>query len=258
MVRTKEQLRQYQQQWVATHKEDHAQFVKNLQMKKVAIVTEYKKQRGCDMCGTKDAHMLRFTASKDVVSVSKLAHTGITLELLTEDMNRRELLCMVCVKSKKKDRAKNYDLVRRSKISESLGTTSLGAASNRLRKSIMFHMAQKLQWDICYRCGLKIERVEEFSIEHKLPWEGNDPALFWDMENIAFSHLGCNIGAATKKNKIIAPDGQQWCTGCKDFHDVGAFGNCNVSGANRNGKQRMCRVFSSAQRAEYRSRTGKR
>ena len=43
--------------------------------------------------------------------------------------------------------------------------------------------------DICFKCKSKIKIVEELSIEHKLPWEGISIELFWDLDNIAFSHL---------------------------------------------------------------------
>lgn len=42
-----------------------------------------------------------------------------------------------------------------------------GTASARLKKKIMFMLIKKLGEDICYRCGNKIEDVDELSIEHK-------------------------------------------------------------------------------------------
>ena len=32
-------------------------------------------------------------------------------------------------------------------------------------------------------------KIEDLSIEHKKPWLDEDPRLFWDMGNIAFSHI---------------------------------------------------------------------
>ena len=73
----------------------------------------------------------------------------------------------------------------------------IGTAGNRLRKEIMFKLLTKLNENICYRCGKKIESAEELSIEHKEPWldSPNPKELFFDLENIAFSHLSCNIHA---------------------------------------------------------------
>jgi hypothetical protein len=78
-----------------------------------------------------------------------------------------------------------------------------GTAANRLRKMILFSLLVEVGRDACYRCEQKIERVEELSVEHKAAWlDSPDPkGLFFDLKNIAFSHLRCNIGAARKPNK---------------------------------------------------------
>lgn len=34
--------------------------------------------------------------------------------------------------------------------------------------------------------------IDTFSIEHKEPWLHNSPELFWDLENITYSHKKCN------------------------------------------------------------------
>ncbi len=82
-----------------------------------------------------------------------------------------------------------------------------GTATARLRKSILFHLIQKLSENICFKCSEKIEKVEDLSIEHKLPWEGVSVELFWSLDNIAFSHLRCNrphryVGGGVSKRKI--------------------------------------------------------
>lgn len=70
----------------------------------------------------------------------------------------------------------------------------------------MFSLAGKLGLLVCHRCSKKIETVKEFSIDHKEPWQNSTTPnkLFFDNDNIAFSHLFCNIGAAEKPNKIYA------------------------------------------------------
>lgn len=85
------------------------------------------------------------------------------------------------------------------KKKEQLGMNP-STAHSALRKEIMFHLAKKLGEDICHQCGEKIETVREFSVEHKIPWmDSEDPkGLFFDMENISFSHLSCNIKAGRK------------------------------------------------------------
>ena len=69
-----------------------------------------------------------------------------------------------------------------------------GTASGRLRKLLLFDFAQKLNKDICFKCGNRIDNVEDFSIEHITTWQNSDSPIktFFDIENIAFSHLKCN------------------------------------------------------------------
>jgi hypothetical protein len=63
---------------------------------------------------------------------------------------------------------------------------------HKLRKMLLFAVIQRLGQDVCYRCGCKILLLDELSIDHKKPWRGVSADLFWDLENIAFSHLRCN------------------------------------------------------------------
>lgn len=80
----------------------------------------------------------------------------------------------------------------------------IGTATARLRKSLLFEFAKRLELDTCYRCGEKIQNIEEFSIEHIRSWQwSNDPVqMFFDLSNIAFSHLVCNVSAARAKPKV--------------------------------------------------------
>ena len=83
---------------------------------------------------------------------------------------------------------------------------SFGAACNQLRKAILFKLANDADLTKCHRCGKQIETLAEFSIEHKDAWErAADPvATFFNLENVTFSHLVCNSGAALKPNKKFA------------------------------------------------------
>jgi hypothetical protein len=57
---------------------------------------------------------------------------------------------------------------------------------------LLFRSLKRLGENICHSCSKEIELVDELSIEHKKPWEGISAELFWDLENIAFSHIRCN------------------------------------------------------------------
>lgn len=91
-----------------------------------------------------------------------------------------------------------------------------GTANGRLRKSILFHLLKKHNENVCVRCQKEIEKVEDLSIEHIVPWEGKSAELFWDLDNIAFSHLACNVPhqrtSAGPKLRKIGPDGTNWCS----------------------------------------------
>jgi hypothetical protein len=73
----------------------------------------------------------------------------------------------------------------------------IGTASNILRKSIMFDLLKRHGENVCFQCGEEIESVDNLSIEHKTPWlySENPKELFFSLDNIAFSHIKCNISA---------------------------------------------------------------
>src|SRR5579859_2922756 len=72
-------------------------------------------------------------------------------------------------------------------------------ARSKLIKSILFSLLQKHGEDTCFRCGDKIEKIEELSIEHKESWQLADKPVeaFYDLENISFSHVLCNSKAVS-------------------------------------------------------------
>ena len=83
-----------------------------------------------------------------------------------------------------------------SKIKSEQLKMSFGKANAKLRKSILFYLVKECNLDTCYRCKRKIRKIENLSIEHKIPWldSENPKELFFDLNNIAFSHLSCNVG----------------------------------------------------------------
>lgn len=73
-----------------------------------------------------------------------------------------------------------------------------GTANGRLKKNIMFDLVCKLRLNLCFHCKIEIVHVDQFSVEHKTAWLNSDTPieLFFDLNNIAFSHLYCNVEAA--------------------------------------------------------------
>lgn len=88
------------------------------------------------------------------------------------------------------------------KKSEQLGMNP-GTANYQLTRSILFDLVCQLGKDTCYHCEEKILK-DEFSIEHKVPWLDSDNPIdmFFDLDNISFSHLRCNRAAARSAKKI--------------------------------------------------------
>jgi hypothetical protein len=107
------------------------------------------------------------------------------------------------------------------KKSEQLGM-SFGKASHILRKSIIFNLAKKCGMSNCYQCGEEINDINNFSIEHKEPWldSENPEELFFDINNIAFSHHSCNISAARRPDKTLPRNIIATC-GFKGVHYYG-------------------------------------
>ena len=108
---------------------------------------------------------------------------------------------------------------RSKRVAEQLGMP-IGTAANRLRKIILFDLLQRYEENVCVRCQKRIMVVDDLSIEHIKPWEGISADLFWDLKNIAFSHLGCNRPHRHNgggQNRKQPPEGMAWCCGCQDF-----------------------------------------
>ena len=116
---------------------------------------------------------------------------------------------------------------------------SHGKANNKLRKLLLFELSRRCGLNFCFQCGKEIETVDQFSIEHKIPWlDSESPIeLFFNLDNIAFSHLLCNIGNIRKKylkengNNVASNRPRKnypekdlyWCSGCKQYKNENSF-----------------------------------
>lgn len=76
-------------------------------------------------------------------------------------------------------------------------------AQNRLIKDILWSLILQTNQHVCCKCNKEMTR-ETFSIEHVKPWlDSEEPIeLFFDLNNISFSHLSCNISDARKPEAI--------------------------------------------------------
>jgi len=109
-----------------------------------------------------------------------------------------------------------------NKKAETLGMPH-GTANGRLRKSIMFKYVVLAGDNFCFKCGAEIVSIDDLSIEHKEPWEGISAELFFDLDNIAFSHLKCNIPHTYSVPKRSWPIDKARCSLCKEILPVDSF-----------------------------------
>lgn len=120
---------------------------------------------------------------------------------------------------------------RIDRASQALGM-SFSKARHRLERQILLKLLTDAGNNVCYQCSGTIETVQDLSIEHKQPWRKKHVELFWDLDNIAFSHFSCNSRAGSLNvvpaNFKPVTDGQAWCSGCQverpidEFHRQGS------------------------------------
>jgi hypothetical protein len=116
---------------------------------------------------------------------------------------------------------------------------SFGKARNILINMIFLNLAKKCGESACFKCGKEISFANEISIEHKKRWLDVSPDLFWDLENIAFSHRKCNTPDRTGGTRKICPPGTSWCGKCKSFKPLDEF---HKSASRRVGVHFHCKI----------------
>lgn len=86
-----------------------------------------------------------------------------------------------------------------------------------VQKVLIFALLKEAGKNYCFQCGAEIELEKDLSIEHKVPWlDSEDPKdLFFDLNNIAFSHLTCNISAARQTRELKHPSTESYKRGCR-------------------------------------------
>lgn len=134
------------------------------------------------------------------------------------------------------------------KKSELLGMP-FGTACYRLRKLVLYELLRRHAENVCFKCGGKIKSADELSLEHKKPWQGSDPALFWEIGNVAFSHARCNIRGTYVRREVS--DGNLWRPGCKLSLPVNTFHKLHSS---RTGYTDICKRCSNERRKQVLAR----
>lgn len=230
----REYQRQYMRSWYANNKARHISYVRNREKKIKTWLAEYKKSLSCEFCGDNQTARLRFQhrdSQNRKFSISRIRNCP-SLRALQEEIAKCRVLCPACyyhlnlsaTQLSSGDMKKSAECAERQtpkfnrKQSQQL-SMPYGTACARLRKILLFDLLVRHDENICFRCEFRIESVSELSIEHKQPWLDVSADLFWDLSNIAFSHLRCNrpnrpISERWKKKGL---EGTAWCTRCKEF-----------------------------------------
>jgi len=116
-----------------------------------------------------------------------------------------------------------YDSIK--KKTKILGI-NYSTASRRLTRKVLFRLAELTNMLNCFRCGGAITE-ETFSIDHKVDWMGSLTPVktFFDLDQIAFSHISCNArhSSGSKKRIKTPPDGQGWCGLCTQMKPLPEF-----------------------------------
>lgn len=88
-------------------------------------------------------------------------------------------------------------------------------ASARLVKDLLWNFVETTGQSACCKCGEPMSR-ETFSIEHVAPWlDSDDPVgLYFDLGNISYSHLRCNIADARKTRAVCGTE-TNYNRGCR-------------------------------------------
>lgn len=110
---------------------------------------------------------------------------------------------------------------------------SYGSAGTRLRKLLLFEYAKIAGLLECYQCDLPLVSVDDFTIEHTVPWRtADDPVkMFYDTSKIAFSHTRCNLGAFSR-GKTHCPAGHPYDED-NTYHEAGGQRRCRVCNKSR-------------------------
>ncbi len=147
----------------------------------------------CSLCGHNRVSDLRFfDVSTGVSSVIPISQP---IDKIKDRVSCRDVICSRCIHILANERMKN-------KKSAQVGM-NISTATAILRKNIIFRLAGKCGELTCIRCGKQISNPEDLSLDHIIPWlDSSDPkSLFFDPENVRFSHAKCNLSATRHKNK---------------------------------------------------------
>ena len=92
----------------------------------------------------------------------------------------------------------------------------VGTAQSQLKQMILWSLLQETGRTKCFVCKEEMS-LETFSIEHMEPWLDKENAieLFFNLQNISFSHLTCNISRRSKGSQSFHGTETRYIYGCR-------------------------------------------
>ncbi len=113
------------------------------------------------------------------------------------------------------ENVKNKPLKVQLNFDYDLLNMEFGKANHRLFRKIMFEWCVQLGLNECTKCHKTINKIEEWTVEHIRPWhsanvDADKKALYFDLNNIGYSHLHCNCGSANLGKGKSGYNGVDW------------------------------------------------
>jgi hypothetical protein len=113
---------------------------------------------------------------------------------------------------------------------------------------VLFSLLLRHEENICFKCGKMILRADDLTLEHKEAWQAGGAELFWDLNNIAFSHQRCNLKVGIVRREVI--DGKLWCSACKQYLSTSCF---HKESRQRTGYALLCRDCANSKRRKIKA-----
>jgi len=138
-----------------------------------------------------------------------------------------------CITHRKNLRSEDEKGLNANEINKKYLGMTYAAAKNTLFYDLLFIYTKKTNKDICFQCGEKINSKDELSVEHKIPYMYSEEPkkIYFDLDNIAFSHRKCNYGASRRSSEFKKPSIES---------NVGTSGYKGVRLRDKNKKLKYC------------------
>ena len=149
-----------------------------------------------DVCKFCRAQVKYIECPSNIGKEMTIGHSAFCYKKETPEKRLESFLSKISLKIAHKECA-NFNH-RKGWQPESKDIFGISASTLRMRslRRLMFYLVTATDMNKCSRgdCSnkSKIITMDNFSVEHARPWRGNPPGLYYDTDNIVFSHRACN------------------------------------------------------------------